>query len=412
MNNAKILNIVILTFLICIIAGSLIFGADKAQTVTVVADTAESVVSGNGIITLYSNLITAEEDGHVLYSVEEGKLIKKYSTVASVYSGEISEDMAEKLKLLNDKITFSKSTEQYKNEVFNDIGSLNKEINTRFTEIISDTAYGDYSEVYEHKSRIITYHEKTLEMKGEAVENSTVSDETAEIAQLEQELNIEKKVYTSHSDGMFTPVVDNFDSLLTPDTAVTLTPKSYKELIKNEVEVITEVTKGKPFAKVLNNFEWYLVSSLPAGELTDISEGSAVSLSITSVSDSVVDGTVVYISEEESKENVVVIKSTKYIEGIYTADKVEFEIIKNSYRGLKIPASSVIKKEGKEGVYVVKDGIYRFAETEILFRDKNYVIISSSGTGQYSGGSSVILYDLVVSNPDVVKEGSIAGGAI
>ncbi len=412
MNSAKILNIVIIVFLICVIAGSLIFGADNARTVTAISETAESVVEGSGVVTVYGSLISANEDGHVLYSVEEGKLIKKYTTIASIYSGEISDEMSEKLKLLNDKITFSKSTEQYKNEVFNDIGSLNNEINTQFTQIISATAYGDYSEVYELKSRIITYHEKALQMKGEDVAASEAADDSAQIQQLEQELNIKKSVYTSPVDGMFSPRVDNFDNLLNPEKALELTPKSYKELMKNEVKAMNGIAKDTPFAKIINNFEWYLISSLPSDEISDIDVGSDVNIIVKSVSDSKVNGKVIHMSAEENKEKVVVIKSTKLIEGIYTADKVDFEIIKNSYKGLKIPASSIIKKDGKEGVYTVKDGVYKFAAIEVLFRDKNYVIIKDNSSGLVSDGYNVILYDLVVTNPEKVKEGSIAGGAM
>lgn len=412
MNNAKILNIVIIVFLVCIIAGSLIFGADHANTITAVLETAESVVDGSGIVTVYGRLITANESGHVLYSVEEGKLIKKYTTIASVYSGEISDEMSEKLKLLNDKIAFSKSTEQYKNEVFNDIGSVNNEINNQFSRIISDTQTGDYSNVYNLKSRIITYHEKALKMKGETVAAPASESDSTQSLRLEQELHVEKSVYTSPVDGMFSPRVDNFDKLLTPDTAVTLTPKSYKNLMKNDVKQEREIAKDVPFAKIINNFEWYLVSSLPSSEISDIEVGSNVDIVVKSVSDSKVNGQVIYISEEESKEKVIVIKSTKLVEGIYTADKVEFEIIKKSYKGLKIPTSSIIKKEGKEGVYTIKEGVYKFAEVEVIFRDKNYVLIKDKSSGLESDGYNVILYDLVVSNPEKVKEGAIAGGAM
>jgi len=120
---------------------------------------------------------------------------------------------------------------------------------------------------------------------------------------------------------------------------------------------------------------------------------------------------VVYISEKEGKERVLVIKSTKYVEGIYTADKVEFDIVKRSYRGIKIPTSSIIKKDKAEGVYAVKGGVYRFVQVNILYRDKNYVIIEDKSTAG-NQSQNVILYDLVVTNPDNVKEGSITGGAM
>jgi len=412
MGKANLLNIVIVIFLVCVIAGSLIFGADNAQTVTATTDVAENVISGDGIVTVYSTLVKANEDGHVLFSVEDGKLIKKYTTIASVYSGEIDKNTEEQLKLLNDRIAFSKSTEKFAEEVFNDIGSINKEINTQFNEIASETAGGNYKEVYNRKSRIITYHKKSLELKGETVEvtnTETVSD--ADISGLEQALNVNKSVYTSPADGMFSPGVDNFDQLLNPDIAMTLKPGEYKKIYKTDVEAQKEVKKDAPFAKIINNFEWYLVASFPESEISDLKTGSNVKLRVKSISDSEVSGSVVYISEKEGRERVLVIKSTKYVEGIYTADKVEFDIVKRSYRGIKIPTSSIIKKDKAEGVYAVKGGVYRFVQVNILYRDKNYVIIEDKSTAG-NQSQNVILYDLVVTNPDNVKEGSITGGAM
>lgn len=412
MNKANLLNIVIVVFLLCVILGSLIFGADNAQTITAVSDVAENVVEGSGIVTVYSNLIYSNEDGYALFSVEDGKMIKKYTTVASVYSGEITKETEERLKLLNDRITFSKSTEKYEDEVFNDIGSINKEINNRLSEISTGTGNGDYSEVYSHKSRVITYHKKSLELKGEAVDGITtdkMSDE--EITGLEKELNVKKNVYTSPSDGMFSSRVDNFDILLSPDIAKTLTPKQYKELVKTDIENISEVKKDHHFAKIINNYEWYLVASFKTDEISDLEVGSPVKIRVKSISEDEVSATVVHLSDESDKERVMVVKSTKYIEGIYHSDKVEFEIVKKSYKGLKLPVSCLIKKDGAEGVYATKGGVYRFVPVNVLYRDKNYVIVEDNSI-RGRQGANVILYDLVVTNPGHVKEGSIAGGAL
>ncbi len=412
MNKSKLLSLVIVIFLICVLLGSLIFGADSANTVTATSHTAESLLSGEGIVTFYSELINASSDGHALFSAQEGKLIKKYSTVASVYTGEISDEMAEQLKLLNDKITFNKSTEKYKSEVFNDIGSLNKEINNQFSDIINNTASGNYSDVYELKSRILTYHEKALAMKGEQVPAPQSENDNAKIAELEKTFSVNKTVYTSPVDGMFSPRIDNFDTLVNPDSAQTLTPKSYKDIIKNDIVEVTAVEKDKPFAKIINNFEWYLVSSFSSADVKDLEVGDEVSIRVSSISDSRVKAKIIYISEEEKKERVMVIKSTKYIDGIFAADKVEFEIVKNSYKGLKIPTSAIVKKDSKEGIYSVKDGVYKFVEIKVLYRDKNYVIIEDRSSEYVSGSGAIVLYDLVVTNPEKVREGSIAGGAL
>lgn len=410
MSKAKWFIVGFSVLLIMIITIGLIFGATAAKTVTVIAERAENTVAGNGIVTMQLRFINSEQDGYALYSAEEGKLIKKYTPIASVYSGEINDEMIEQLKLLNDKMTFEKNAETYKDEVFNDIGSINKEINKSFSKIMNDTSSGDYSEVYEMKSRIVAYHEKALEMSGETPVHKEAADGSGRIKELEAQLNLTKQVYTSPMDGMFSPRIKNFDKLLTPEKALALSPSEFENIMKTPVTENENVEAGEPFAKIINNFEWYMVSSLNEEDISGLEEGSVVEIRVTSLTDISVDGKVVYISESENGKKVIVVKSTKFIEGIYSADKVSFEIVKKSYKGLRIPVSAIIKREDKEGVLAIKDGVYRFVEINVIFRDKSYVIIEDKSSEFASVNSGIMLYDVVVLNPENVKEGSIAGG--
>lgn len=410
--SEKLLNIVIIVILICVIAGSLIMSADKAKTVTAVTDSVESKVSGSGIITVNSVPVVATKAGKALFAVEEGKVVKRYTTVANVYSGEIDEETGEKLRRLNDKLAFSRNARQYEQNVFDDIGSINKEINRLYVEIINLTAENNYTDVYGLKSQIKTYHDKILKMKGETPPPSeTVSTET-EIAEMESRLSVEKVTYSSPSEGVFSSSTDNFDELLSPQLAKELTPAEAEKLLKTPVEPVTEITEGKSFAKIINGFEWYLVSVFEEEEISELSVGSSVKLRITSISDSKVPGSVVHISPAEKGKVVAVIKSTHTVDGIYFADKVDFEIVKTTRKGLKIPVSCLIKRDGGEAVMAAKNGIYRMIPVDVIFRDKNYVIIEDKSSGFESDNSHIIRYDLVVTNPGSVNEGDIAGGAV
>ena len=294
------------------------------------------------------------------------------------------------------------------------VGGMSEEdlINRLYVEIINQTAENNYTNVYECKSRIKTYHDKVLAMKGETPPPSETANAEAEIGELEAALNVEKITYSSPADGVFSSAMDNFDELLTPDIAKTLTPEAFEKLMKTDVEPSGEITEGKPFAKIINGFEWYLVAEFSEDETEELSEGSTVGIRITSISDAKVSGTVLYISPAEKEKVVCVIKSTRLIEGIYTADKVDFEIIKTTRKSLKIPVSCLTEKDGKEAVMTVKNGLYRLVQVNVIFRDKNYVIIEDKSSGFESDAGNIILYDLVVTNPDSVNEGDIAGGGM
>ncbi|MCL6617932.1 MAG: hypothetical protein K6T39_12770, partial [Anoxybacillus ayderensis] len=67
------------------------------------------------------------------------------------------------------------------------------------------------------------------------------------------------------------------------------------------------------------------------------------------------------------------------------------------------PVSSLVKKEGKDGVMVVKANYTRFREVEIIKQDNEYAIIKEANSRSSEKGIS--LYDEIVLNGANVEEG-------
>ena len=126
-----------------------------------------------------------------------------------------------------------------------------------------------------------------------------------------------------------------------------------------------------------------MVSKFKVEEIENLEVGHYVELRVINNSDHKVSGVVSYISEEEKGQVVVVVKSTKNLDNIWTSNKVEFEIIKSTKTGFKIPHSAIMERDGKKGVYVIKDSVYKFieiepvlaAETEVLAVVGNHVAV-------------------------------------
>lgn len=404
--NQKVLGIIIIVLIIVLGLGFYYINSFGSNTVTVYEAVVEDKITKSGIVTAYQTPIKATSEGEVLFYKEEESLVRPYTKVASLYSGEINEEAKEKLEKLNDKIVFSEANKGTNTNITGDIASINREINKEISEIISETNDNNFSDVYKLKKNIYELNLKSMELKGLKVENVVKENIEEEIRLIEKELNFSKKDYTSPVNGMFSTKVSNYDDIINPDIALSLTPKKFKEIYNVDFEYKNKIKNGESFCKIINNYEWYLAFEINKNELKNLDVGSNVNIRIMSNSDATVPAEIVYISDYEKDKAVAVIKSTEYVKGIWTAGKIEFELIKRTKSGLKLPTTSVFKKDGKTGVYAVKDSVYKFIEVKILLENKNYILIENNEDGMNS--SNVILYDFVVINPKNVSEGDFA----
>lgn len=395
-------------FLILIAAGVIYYiNSFTTSTITVYKDTVEDKTIKTGIVTAYTTPVKAAQSGEALYACEEGKLITPYSKIATVYSGELDEESRDKLRALNDKIVFSEAAKTSKANITGDIASISRDINNAFLSVVTETNENNYKNVYKLKNEITAYNKKLMELKGEKVEVSEINIQD-EINKVERGLNFTKKVYTSPVNGMFSTKVSNFDELINPDIAMKLNVDEYNKLYSTDPVNCNTVEEGRSFCKIINNYEWYIVSKFTKEEIDKLKVGSFVELRVINCSDLKVSGTVSYISEYKGNEAVVVVKSTKNLDNVWTSNKVEFELIKSTKTGLKIPSASVIEKDGKQGVYVIKDSVYKFIEIEPVLYGENYILIKDKGVDEASERVNVILYDFVVVNPKNITEGAIA----
>ncbi len=403
----KITGILILVLSIVVLISMYYINSSSANTITVYKESVEEKVYAKGFICTESTLISANETGEVLFTCPEGKMIVPYYKIATIYSGVIDDDTRTTLKNLNDKIVYAGANVKNKDNIVGDVPTITREISKSISQAITETNENNYSNIYKIKNEINLYNKKLFELKGEKIEVKEENIED-EIIKVEQSLNLNKTEYKSPVHGMFSTKVTNFDELITPKKVTSLSPDEYDSIYNTKIEEQNDITPGKNFCKIVNNYEWYTVAKFKKEEIEGISEGSFVHLRILNKSDSKIPATVIYISDEEDEEVVVALKSTKHLDNIWVTDKIEFELILRTRSGFKVPPSAIIERGNEYGVYAIKDSVYKFIKVEpVLFEDK-FVLLKDKTTEGGSEGENVILYDFVVVNPEHVKEGDFA----
>jgi len=88
---------------------------------------------------------------------------------------------------------------------------------------------------------------------------------------------------------------------------------------------------------------------------------------------------------------IFIVKSNKYVKSLYQTSKTNIQLIKNTYRGIKIPQKAIRIVDDKMGVYVQRSNFAKFIPVDIKYTDDDWVIVSDA---ESRGG--IRLYDKVI----------------
>lgn len=129
-----------------------------------------------------------------------------------------------------------------------------------------------------------------------------------------------------------------------------------------------------------------------------------VQLRFNDISQSLVSGKIVYISEEENGQVLVLAECTNYTEPAFAFRKTDGEMIFKSYEGYQIPSSAVLEDE--KGTYLVcQKGkrTYNIYCDIVYSSDKGFVIVDSKPDSERKISA---MDRIVVSGWDSSREGS------
>ena len=116
------------------------------------------------------------------------------------------------------------------------------------------------------------------------------------------------------------------------------------------------------------------------------------------------------ISEPEDEKYAVTISSADYIEGLFEARNVEFELIKKDCSGFRIPQQALTIVDGEEGVFVIRSGVAKFRPVKKVYEDKNFILSEKEASSEVGDSSGIVLYDLIILEPEKVYEDKIIKG--
>ncbi len=265
----------------------------------------------NGLAVRDERLIYASTNGYLCYYVRDEEKTSKNSTICTIdQSGEI-------YNIINDSDQYDAL---FTKENYSEIRSIISSYKVNYSNV---SYYNSY--VFENN-----INNKVLDLTSEILmqqvnESGTVSSGNA--------------VTTPYS-GIVTYYVDGFETY--DSSTISAADFDQSKYNKETLKTGDSVSAGTPIAKIIPSEEWSIVAPITAEQITELGDKTKITFYINNSSFT---ATMPFEIINGTDGTYIKINLNKYMSNFISERYFTVEIIMDEDSGLKIPVSSIVKKE-------------------------------------------------------------------
>lgn len=207
---------------------------------------------------------------------------------------------------------------------------------------------------------------------GNAALDNEITALRAEIADLSSRVGSSVSTITAARSGVFSSLVDGYESVMTPDALEGLTPSGLSALAAGQAEVQEDDYLGK----LIYGSAWYYAAAISEDTAARLTEGGTATLRFTTVGDLAF--RVESLSEAEDGMVLAVFSSDKYLSQVTLLRDQTAELVFGSVTGFRVDISAVRVAENTSaelGVYRVYGAQAVWVPVDILYKGDDYYLI-------------------------------------
>ena len=389
----------VITLLVLAYFGYQIYGyvSDPFSTTLAYTYQVEDTVDISGYVVRQEQVLTGDAGGLMRLRKNEGERIGTGGAVATVYADQASLDRQNEIETLNNRI----EQLEYAQE-----SMLGAEVTLKLDSQIARSLL-DYRTVVA-AGRLDAAESRGQELRSLVLKRDYTYSGTEDLSGQLQELKNQLKTLRSQAansvktirsprSGLFSAVVDGYESVLTPDSLSALTPSALNKLSSAEIPANT--------GKLILGDNWYYVGVVSAQEAQTLQTrqnrlgtGESLSLRFTKNVDRDLSVTLLSVGAEENGRCVVTFQGNTYLQELTLLRRQSAEIILDTTDGLRVPlaalrvATQTVTEKDPEteettskevnvtGVYCVSGAKARFNPVEVLLTGDDYAVVRSAGS--------------------------------
>lgn len=406
---------ILLTVLIYFGLNVAAYFSDPFTTTLAYGYTSESAVTVAGYVVREEEVLSGQ--GDLIYvSRREGEKVSQGGTVALIYSSQEALDNANTLRDLEGQL---QQLLQARNLTGGSQATarLDEAVSTSLVDFRSELAQGSLEGASTAggalRSAVL---QRSYAYTGTEDLEASIASLQAQVSTLTAAGDGGATRITAPQGGLFSSLVDGYETILSPDMLEDMTCQNYRDLP-------AAVSGGGSVGKMIYGTEWYYVTLIRTSDMGSLKVGDSVTLRFQTGLDRDLTMTVERISDEDSGQRLVVLSSSRYLNLTTLLRHQNAQIIFDSYTGIRVPRSAVrilwedVTDENGEVVYRTDGtpeqervvGVYclwgttaRFKPVEVVWQGEDYILVTpaegTTGTRVLRDGDQVItaaadLYD-------------------
>ncbi len=376
---------------------------EPIRTEVVYYGTLEDKISTDGYLLRNEYVIASPSDGMLSSVAGEGERVNKGTRIAAVFAGKVDEALQGRLASINERIAALQKGGMKGSLVVGDAQQVDAVMTKTVEDIIGAVYRGEIEKTAEYKDDLDSLIAQRTKERGEPVpESDKLERLLAEKAQLEAGAGGGRADIYAPVAGVFSSVIDGFEGYFDLKDRSAITPDVLQAADGVKLAERKNAQKGAPVIKIIDNYAWYYAAVVDEGWAADLKVGAYVRLRFPDISGKALDANIDALSEVKDGKVTVVISCSQYDSDIYSLRRVSADIIKKTYSGFKVPKSAIrMPDDGGCGVYILKEGVPRFRQVEVLHTGNDYVVVAENNKLE----NPLLLYDEVIVSGNSVGDG-------
>ena len=386
---------VVLTVLIYFGMNLTAYLSDPFSTTVAYEYTDRDAVTVSGYVIRDEQAIDAE-GAYVYFSRSEGERVSRGGSVALTYSDQQTLDKANTVRALEDQLSQLLYARSLADGIHSTV-SLDDDVDNALTAFHIARASGAIctgDDIAGAVRSAVLRHSYAYTGTDEL--DRAIADLSAEISSLSAGLSSSTTAVRAPKSGLFSSMVDGYESVLTLDSIATMTPDDYRAIAPAEASGVGKMVYGS---------KWYFATLLQTADAKNLSRGDYVTLRFQTGLDRELTMKVERISEEDAGQKLVILSSDKSLNLTTLLRRQNAQIIFKNYTGIRVPRSAVrivwetvtdengnpiLNADGTEkknqifGVYCMWGNTARFKKVEILWQEDEYMLVRSLQTNEVS----------------------------
>lgn len=355
---------------------------DPLTTTLVYAYQVEEGVDLSGYVVRSERVLPDETKGLLQLQRAEGERVSAGGVVALVYADQASLDRQADMKALTTRI----EQLQYAQEA-----ALGSEVSLKLDAQIVQSLVKVRRDVT--ANRLDGAERNGQELRSLVLKRDYTYAETGDLTAQIAELQAQKKALRAQSDasvrritapasGLYSAVVDGYETVLTPAMLKELTPSDLAAIQPDE-------TLRSGVGKLISGDAWYFVTVMEAQEAAKLQETGQLTLRFAKNVERDLDVTVDSVGWAEDDRVVLTLRGKTYLPELTLLRQQSAKIIQNAVSGLRIPKEALraekvtIDKDGNRvasngvGVYCLVGAEARYKPVEVLYHGDGFVVVRS-----------------------------------